>query len=189
MADSNVSISFGADASDFLDGVARVSAALQDAAGQCRADHRRRRQDHRKVLRPLARAPAALWRKWPTPRARPGASQQDRRARASLAAINGEISAERAALGGKEIALRRVDETEGHERRTNVSRRRRRRWTKNMRRSDRCSKRSLQLGDLSLQQRQQVLNRMLMLDAKYALRKPEDHVAVGPSKWSRRWTT
>jgi len=29
MADSNVSISFGADASDFLEGVARVSAALQ----------------------------------------------------------------------------------------------------------------------------------------------------------------
>ncbi len=29
MANSNVSISFGADASDFLEGVARVSAALQ----------------------------------------------------------------------------------------------------------------------------------------------------------------
>lgn len=165
MADSTVSISFGADASDFLDGVARVSAALQSLPTGVNQVAQGIDRSSQSFASFGAGATAALTKIAQAAR-ETGASQQDV-TRASMMAISGEISAERAALsekkslydelaklkvlsGGQRLAATQaaLDGEYGSERG--------------------LLEKELQLDGLRLQQRQQILNRMLMLDAKYA---------------------
>ena len=165
MADSNVSISFGADASDFLDGVARVSAALQTlptAVNQISQGIGKSSQGFAafgvgatNALAKIAQAARET-----------GASQQDVN-RASMMAISGEISAERAALAEKKSLydeLTKLKVLSGGERLA---------ATQGALDAEYASERSLlekelQLDGLRLQQRQQILNKMLVLDAKHA---------------------
>jgi hypothetical protein len=165
MADSSVSISFGADASGFLDGVASVSAALAQlpaGVGQASAAIDKSQQSFAAFG---AGASAALARINDMARAS-GASQQEV-ARASLAAINGEISAERSALAQKEAlysALTKLKIMSAGERLAAG----RAALDAEYESARAMLQKELQLGDMSLVQRQAVLNRMLQLDQKYA---------------------
>ncbi|MGO9390644.1 hypothetical protein [Rhodoblastus sp.] len=165
MADSNVSISFGADASDFLEGVARVSAALQTlptGVNQIAQGIDKSSQSFASfgvgATSALAKIAAAA--------RETGASQQDV-TRASMMAINGEISAERAALAEKKSLYDELTKLKI------LSAGERLAATQAALDGEYASERSLlekelQLDGLKLQQRQMVLNKMLMLDAKYA---------------------
>jgi hypothetical protein len=164
MADSNVSISFGADASDFLDGVARVSAALQTLPTGVSQISQGIDKSSQNFAAFGADATSALAKISQAAR-ETGASQQDV-TRASLLAINGEIFAERAALTQKKSVydeLTKLKILSGSERLT---------ATHAALDAEYASERSLleqelQIGGVSLQHRQMVLNRMLTLDAKY----------------------
>ena len=166
MAESNVSISFGADASDFLDGVARVSAALQtlpSGVGQVAAGLDKTSQSFSAFS---AGAASALARVNEAARAT-GASQQDV-ARTSLIAIDGEVVAERMAFAEKKTlydALAKLKVMSAGERLA---------ATQQALDEEYAAERALverqsQLGELSLEQQQQIRNRMLAVDAKYAL--------------------
>jgi|GEM_PF-945219 len=165
MADSNVSISFGADASDFLEGVARVSAALQTLPAGVTQVAQGVDRSSQSFAAFGAGATNALTKIAQVAR-ETGASQLDL-TRASMMAINGEISAERAALAEKKslyaglTKLKVMSASEGLA------------ATQAALDAEHGSERSLlerelQIDGLRLQQRQQILNRMLMLDAKYA---------------------
>jgi hypothetical protein len=164
MTASNVSISFGADASDFLEGVARVTAALQTLPGGVNQISQGIDKSSQSFAAFGAGAASALAKISQAAR-ETGASQQDV-ARASLLAINGEISAERAALAQKKSLydeLTKLKILSGGERLA---------ATQAALDAEYASERSLlerelQIDGLKLQQRQMVLNRMLMLDAKY----------------------
>ena len=166
MADSSVSISFGADASDFLDGVARVSAALQGLPTGVNQVAQAVDRSSQSFAGFGAGATSALAKIAQAAR-ETGASQQDV-TRASMMAINGEISAERVALAEKkqlydELTKLRV-----------MSGGQRLAATQAAIDGEYASERSLlekelQLDGMKLQQRQQVLNKMAMLDAKYAM--------------------
>jgi hypothetical protein len=166
MAESNVSISFGADASDFLDGVARVSAALQTLptnVNQVAVGVDRSSQSFAAFG---ANAAGALARISESARAA-GASQQDA-TRASIVAINGEIFAERAALVEKKSLydeLTKLKVMSASERLSGS----RAALDEEYAAEKSLIEKELQLGDLSLQQREQVLNKMVALDARYAL--------------------
>ena len=166
MAESNVSISFGADASDFLDGVARVSAALQtlpSGVGQVAAGLDKTSQSFSAFS---AGAASALARVNEAARAT-GASQQDV-ARTSLIAIDREVVAERMAFAEKKTlydALAKLKVMSAGERLA---------ATQQALDEEYAAERALverqsQLGELSLEQQQQIRNRMLAVDAKYVL--------------------
>jgi hypothetical protein len=165
MADSTVSVSFGADASNFIEGVARVSAALQSlpaGVGQVALGIDRSSQSFAAFGAGAGNALAKI-----AQAARDtGASQQDV-ARASLTAINGEIAAERAALAGKASLYAELTKLKV------LSAGERLAATQAALDAEYASERSLlekelQIDGLKLQQKQQVLNKMLMLDARYA---------------------
>ena len=165
MADSNVSISFGADASDFLEGVARVSAALQTLPAGVTQVAQGVERSSQSFAAFGAGATNALTKIAQIARDT-GASQQDL-ARASMMAINGEISAERAALAEKKSLFAELTKLKV------MSAGERLEATQAALDAEYASERSLlekelQIDGLRLQQRQQILNRMLMLDAKYA---------------------
>jgi hypothetical protein len=164
MADSTVSISFGADASDFLEGVARVSAALQSlpvGVSQVALGIDRSSQSFAAFGAGASNALAKI-----AEAAREtGASQQDA-ARASLMAINGEIAVERAALAEKTSLFAELTKLKV------MSAGERLAATQAELDAEYASERALldkalQIDGLKLQQRQLVLNRMLMLDARY----------------------
>jgi hypothetical protein len=164
MADSNVSISFGADASDFLEGVARVSAALQTLPTGVSQISQGIDRSSQNFAAFGAGATSALAKISQAAR-ETGASQQDV-TRASLLAINGEISAERAALAQKRSLydeLTKLKILSGGERLA---------ATQAALDAEYASERSLleqelAIDGLKLQQRQMILNKMLLLDAKY----------------------
>lgn len=166
MAESNVSISFGADASGFLDGVARVSAALQTlpaAVGQVGIGVDKSAQGFSAFGAGAANALAKVGAA-----ARAAGASQEEIARASLAAVNGEIFAERAALAEKKSLYDELTKLKVMSAGERLS------ASQAALNEEYAAEKSLlekagQLGDLSLQQRQQILNRMLMLDARYAL--------------------
>ncbi len=166
MADSNVSVSFGADASGFLDGVARVSAALQQlptGVSQAAAAVDKSQQSFASFG---AGATAALAKISDMARAS-GASQQEV-ARASIAAISGEIAAERGALQQKKALYDELTKLKV------MSAGQRLAATQAALDADYASERGLldkelQIDGLRLPQRQMVLNRMLQLDQKYAM--------------------
>lgn len=164
MADSNVSISFGADASDFLDGVARVSAALQTLPTGVSQISQGIDKSSQSFAAFGAGATTAL-AKIATAARESGASQQDA-ANIGLLAINGEIAAERAALAQKKSLydeLTKLRIMSGSER---VS------ATQAALDAEYNSERSLlekesQFDGLKLQQRQSILDALLALDTKY----------------------
>jgi hypothetical protein len=165
MADSNVSISFGADASDFLEGVARVSAALQTLPAGVNQVAQGVDRSSQSFAAFGAGATNALTKIAQVAR-ETGASQQDL-ARASMMAINGEIYVERAALAEKKSLYAELTKLKV------MSAEERLAATRAALDAEYASERSLldkelQIDGLRLQQRQQILNRMLMLDAKYA---------------------
>jgi hypothetical protein len=166
MANSNVTISFGADASDFLDGVARVSTALKTlptGVDQVSASVGKTSEAFSAFG---AGAASALARVGDASR-EAGASQQDA-AQLSIAAIRSEIAAERSAFSEKKSLygeLTRLKILSAGERLT---------ATQSALDQEYSAERALldkesQLGDLSVSQRQDILNRMLALDTKYAL--------------------
>ncbi|PPQ33638.1 hypothetical protein CCR94_01110, partial [Rhodoblastus sphagnicola] len=165
MADSNVSISFGADTSGFLDGVARVSAALQQlptGVGEASAAVEKSQQSFAAFG---AGASAALAKINDMARAS-GASQQEV-ARASLVAINGEIAVEHMALAQKQALyheLTKLKIMSGGERLA---------ASQAALDAEYASERALlqkesQLDGLRLPQRQAINNRMMQLDQHYA---------------------
>jgi hypothetical protein len=164
MAASNVSISFGADASDFLEGVARVTAALQTLPSGVNQISQGIDKSSQSFAAFGVGATGALAKIFLAAK-EAGASQQDV-ARAGLAAISGEISAERAALAQKKSLydeLAKLKILSGSERLT---------ATRAALDAEYASERSLlekelQIDGLKLQQREMVLNRMLMRDARY----------------------
>jgi hypothetical protein len=166
MAESNVSISFAADASGFLDGVARVSAALQTLPGDVGAVGLGVDKSTRSFAAFGAGAANALSGIGDAARAA-SASQEDV-ARASLSAINREIFAERASLAEKKSLydeLTKLKVMSGGERLS---------ATQAALNEEYAAEKSLlekvgQLGDLSIRQREQIDNRKLALDARYAL--------------------
>jgi hypothetical protein len=165
MADSNVSISFGADASDFLEGVARVSAALQTLPAGVNQVAQGVDQSSQSFAAFGAGATSVLTKIAQVAR-EAGASQQDL-TRASMMAINGEISVERTALAEKKSLYAELTKLKV------MSAGERLAATRAALDAEYASERSLldkelQIDGLRLQQRQQILNRMLMLDAKYA---------------------
>ncbi len=165
MANSNVSISFGADASDFLEGVARVSAALQTLPAGVTQVAQGVDRSSQSFAAFGAGAANALTKITQVSR-ETGASQQDL-ARASMMAINGEISAERAALGEKKslyAELTKLKVMSAGERLVAT----RAALDAEYKSEHSLLEGELQIDGLRLQQRQQILNRMLMLDAKYA---------------------
>ncbi len=166
MADSNVSISFGADASDFLDGVARVSAALKTlptGVDQVSTSLGRTSLTFSTFGTGAASALAKLGEA-----SREASASQQQAARSSVSAINSEIAAERAAFSEKkslddELTKLKILSANG-----------RLAATKSALDQEYLAERGLlekesQLGDLSLQQREAALNRMQALDEKYAL--------------------
>jgi hypothetical protein len=165
MADSNVSITFGADASGFLDGVASVSAALQQlpsGVGQVSAAVEKSQQSFAAFG---AGASAALAKINDMARAS-GASQQEV-SRASLVAISGEVAAERGALAQKQALYTELTKLKI------MSAGERLAATQSALDAEYASEsallqKELQLDNLRLPQRQAVLNRMLQLDQKYA---------------------
>ena len=165
MADSSVSISFGADASGFLDGVAKVSAALQGLptgvnAAAAAVDKSQQSFDSFGVA-----ATASLARIAQAAR-ETGASQQEV-TRASMTAIQGEIAAERAALAQKKQLydeLTKMKVLSGGERLA---------ATQAVLKAEYDSEKALlneedALAGMSLQQHEAVNKKKLMLDAKYA---------------------
>ncbi len=166
MADSNVSISFGADVSGFLDGVSRVSSALQGLPAGVNQVGLGLDRSAQSFSAFGAGAASALVKVGESARSA-GASQQET-ARSSLMAIDGEISAERAAFAEKRTLygeLTRLKVMSVNERLS---------ATRSALNEEYAAERSLlekelQLGALSQQQRQQLLNRMLMLDSRYAM--------------------
>ncbi|MCI4680173.1 hypothetical protein K9U39_10955 [Rhodoblastus acidophilus] len=166
MAQSNVSISFGADASDFLDGVARVSASLQSlptGVNQVAAGLAKTSQSFSAFGAGAANALA----KTGEASREASASQRDA-AHASLAEINGEIFAERLAFSEKKSlydALSRLKIVSADERLAATQRALASEYSA----EKALIARELQLGDLSVQQREDIQNRNLALDARYAL--------------------
>lgn len=165
MADSNVSISFGADASDFLVGVARVSAALQTLPTSVDQIGRGIGKSSQGFTAFGAGATNALAGIAQAAR-QTGASQQDVN-RASMMAIGGEVSAERAALAEKKSLYDELTKLKV------LSDGERLAATQSALDGEYAAERSLlervsQLDGLRLQQRQVALDRMAMLDAKYA---------------------
>jgi hypothetical protein len=164
MADSNVSISFGADASDFLEGVARVSAALQTLPTGVNQIAQGMEKSSQSFSAFGSGATAALAKIAQAARDA-GASQQDV-ARASLVAINAEIVAERVSLTEKKTLYAELAKLKIMSAGERLS------ATQAALDAEYASERALlekelQLDGLKLQQRQMVLNKMLMLDAKY----------------------
>lgn len=165
MADSNVSISFGADVSGFLDGVARVSAALQQlptGINQASAAIDKSQQGFAAFGAGAAAALAKV-----NDMARASGSSQQEVARASLVAINSEIAAESAALTKKQALyhdLTKLKIMSGAERvaasKTALD--------AEYAAEHALLQKALQIDNLRAPQRQAVLNRMLQLDQQYA---------------------
>lgn len=165
MADSNVSISFGADASNFLDGVARVSAALQTLPGGVNQVAQGLEKSSQSFSAFGAGATNSLAKIVSAAR-EAGASQQDV-AKDNLDAIGRDIAAERAALAEKkslyaELAKLKI-----------LSAGERLSATQAALDAEHASERALlekglQLDGLKLEQRKALTDGMLALDAKYA---------------------
>ena len=177
MANSNVSISFGADASDFLDGVARVSAALQDLADRCRPGRAQASTRSSQSFSAFGAGAANALAKIGRAAREAGASQQEV-ARASLSAINGEIFAERAALAEKKSLYDELTKLKV------MSASERLAATQAALDEEYAAERSLlekelQLGDLSLQQRRADPEPDADARREICARQPEDHAAVG----------
>lgn len=166
MADSNVTIFLGADASDFLDGVASVSTALKTlptGVDQVAASIGKTSQTFSSFG---ASASSALAKVGDASR-EAGASQQDA-AQVSLATIRGEIAAERSAFAEKKSLYGELTKLKI------LSADERLAATQSALDHEYSAERALlekesQLGDLSVSQRQDIVNRMLALDTKYAL--------------------
>lgn len=165
MADSRVSISFGADASDFLEGVGRVSAALQalpTGVNQVAQGINRSAQSFSAFG---AGATGAL--KKVAQAARETGASQEQATRASVGAIHGEIFAERATFAERQslyAELARLRILSGQQRLA---------ATRSALDAEYSAEKSLlekelRLGGLRLAQRRRVLNRMLALDIEYA---------------------
>jgi hypothetical protein len=165
MADSNVSISFGADASNFLDGVARVSAALQTLPGGVNQVAQGLEKSSQSFSAFGAGATNSLAKIVSAAR-EAGASQQDV-AKDNLDAIGRDIAAGRAALAEKkslyaELAKLKI-----------LSAGERLSATQAALDAEHASERALlekglQLDGLKLEQRKALTDGMLALDAKYA---------------------
>lgn len=165
MADSNVSISFGADASNFLDGVARVSAALQTlpaGVSQVTQGVEKSSQSFAAFGAGAANALAKI-----SEATRATASSQQDATRASLLAAQGEIAMERAALAQKSslyMELTRLKAMSGEERLVATQAALDAEYVAEHALLDK----ELQIDGLRLQQRQMVLNQLEALDARYA---------------------
>jgi hypothetical protein len=166
LTDSNVSISFGADASDFLEGVARVSSALQALPSSVNQSALGAERSSQSFVAFGAGATNALNKVGDAARA--SGAQQEEASDASLAKMNREILMERATLAQKKSIfdeLTKLKVMSGDERLE---------ATRTALDAEYAAERSLleresQLGQLSVDQRQQILNRMQTLDARYAL--------------------
>ena len=164
MADSNVSISFGADASNFLDGVARVSAALQTLPGGVNQVAQGLEKSSQSFSAFGGGASNALARISEAAR-ETGASQQDV-AKASLVAIGGEIAAERAALAEKKSLyseLAKLKILSAGERLSATQAALYAEYASESALLEKASK----LDGLKLEQREAVNKKMAALDAKY----------------------
>ena len=186
MADSNVSISFGADASDFLDGVASVSAALKTlptGVDQVAASIGKTSQTFSSFG---AGASSALAKVGDASR-EAGASQQDA-AQVDLATINGEIAAERAAFAEKKSLygeLTKLKILSADERLAATQAALDHEYS-----AERALlEKELQLGDLSVQSAPGHPEPNAGARHEICAAKPEDHVAVGRANRRDRWTT
>jgi hypothetical protein len=165
MADSSVSISFGADASDFLEGVARVSAALQSLPSGVNQVAQGVDSSSQSFSAFGAGASSALAKISQGVR-QTGASQQEA-ANTGIAAINAEISAENAAFKAKKQLydeLAKVKILSGSQK---VA------ATQAALDAEYAAERALiekesQLEGLTVKQREDALRKMAALDAKYA---------------------
>jgi len=165
MVDSNVAISFGADVAGFLDGVSRVSAALQQLPSSVNQASAAIGGSQQSFAAFGSGASAALAKVSELARAS-GSSQQEI-ASANLIAINGEIAAERSALTQKESLyneLTKLKIISGGER---VA------ATKTALDAEYAAEhallqKELQIDNLRPTQRQTILSRMLALDQQYA---------------------
>lgn len=166
MADSNVSISFGADASDFLEGVGRVSAALQTLptdVGQVAVGLDRSSQSFAAFG---AGAVGALGKINEAAQSA-SAAQQDA-AQESLGSLNRRIIQERAALAEEKSIygeLTKLKVVSASERLAATQSALDEEFQAESALLDKESK----LGDLSVAQHEQILIRQTALDAKYAL--------------------
>ncbi len=166
MADSNVSISFSADASDFLDGVARVSAALKTlptGVDQVSSSLGRTSQTFSTFGTGAASALVKV-----AEASREASASRQQAAQTSLSAINSEIAAERATFSEKKSLYDELTKLKI------LSANERLAATQSALNQEYLAQRALlekevELGDLSVRQREAILNRMQALDEKYAL--------------------
>ncbi len=166
MADTNVSISFGADASDFLDGVARVSAALKTLpTGVDQVSSSLGRTSL--TFSAFGTGAAGALAKVGEASREAGASQQQS-AQTSLSVINSEIAAERASYSEKKSLydeLTRLRILSANERLAAT----RSALDQEYLAEREALERESQLDGLSARQREAILNRMQTLDEKFAL--------------------
>ncbi len=166
MADSNVSISFGADPSDFLDGVARVSAALKTlptSVDQVSTSLGRTSL----TFSAFGTGAAGALAKVGEASREAGASQQQA-AQTSLSVINSEIAAERASYSEKKALYDELTKLKILSANERLAATRSALDQEYLAEREALEKES-QLGGLNVRQREAVLNRMQTLDEKYAL--------------------